>query len=83
MRMMNKANKNCEKYGVYEYNIGLHSMYKHLDGSERLGENLAKRIREGQIQYSTLSQYTKKDLNYMGVNVTQLLNNVRSKGLPL
>ncbi|GFH59538.1 hypothetical protein CTEN210_16014 [Chaetoceros tenuissimus] len=83
MRMMRLAEQNCEKYGVYEYNAGFHGMYQHLDGSERLGENLAKRIREGEIQFSTLNDYTKAHLKKMGVNVTQLLEEVRAKGLQM
>jgi hypothetical protein len=83
MRMMRLAGENCDKYGVYEYNAGFHGMYQHLDGSERLGENLAKRIRDGEIQYSTLNDYTKAHLKKMGVNVTQLLKEVEAKGLPI
>ena len=83
MRMMRLAEQNCEKYGVYEYNAGFHGMYQHLDGSERLGENLAKRIREGEIRYSTLNDYTKAHLKKMGVNVTHLLDEVKAKGLPI
>ena len=83
MKMMRLAERNCEKYGLYSYDAGSQQMYQHLDGSERLGENLAKRIREGKIRYSTLSKYTKKSLSIMGVNVTQLLEEVKAKGFPV
>lgn len=73
-RLQQKAFKNCTFYGPYYYfeaNRG-GPWYEHVDGTERYGEKLAERLRNGELDITLLSKGNLKDLERSRINMTEL-----------
>jgi hypothetical protein len=73
-RLQQKSFKNCTFYGPYYYFEGSRGgpWYTHVDGTERYGDKLAERLRNGQLDIKLLSKGNLKDLERSRVNMTEL-----------
>lgn len=78
-RLQQLANKNCTFYGPYYYFVGSRGgpWYTHVDGTERYGEKLAERLRNGELDINLLTKGNLRDLERSRFNMTELkeLNN--------
>jgi hypothetical protein len=74
-RLQQLAFKNCTFYGPYYYfeaNRG-GPWYIHVDGTERYGDKLVERLRNGQLDMKLLSRGNLKDLERSRINTTELM----------
>ena len=73
MNMMNIVALNCSYFGTHYYMSGFGGpYYKHRDATGRYGEELAKRVRSGEVKISNLKPSDLKDMQRKGVNVYEL-----------